>query len=155
MLRAFVTIDIHHEFMLPSTCFPVDSTILIALHIIFYLFKFGIISDTSNPLDAHLGKVIAHRKQFVSVQHQIGRIDLHVLCIAQAISALHKSDDGACKTTNPPKGINSSLHWSERVTNFVLALCSKLESVLYVSTLKHFRSLINDSEPYREGVFAC
>ncbi len=89
LLRAFVLIDIDHQLMTTGRGTPVDSTVVITHDIVLNLFKVGVITYTTDTLDSHLRKVIAHSQQFILAKHHIRRIDLNVLRFTTGIAALY------------------------------------------------------------------
>ena len=79
LLRTLILVYIHHQLMPPGTGFPVDSTVIVPFHILFYLLEFSLMSYSPDLLDTQFRKIIAHSKQFITMKHQIGRIYFYLL----------------------------------------------------------------------------
>ena len=117
LLRAFVLIDIYHQFMPAGTRFPVDSPVVISLYIFLDLLKFRLMAYPADTLDTQFGKVITHCQQFVSVKHQIGRIYLDILRLPTSVPTGNQPDFVGYKYTDLPERIYSATGRTKMVTD--------------------------------------
>ena len=139
--------------MPPRTRLPVDGPVVVALYIVLDLFELGVVSYPPYLLDAHLGQVVAYGEKLVPVQHEERRVNLHVFRTAQCIAAFHKADGRTDETADVSEGIHTALCGDKTVTDGSPGLRTEPDPVVYVASLEHRGSLIDDGQPHRERIF--
>ena len=133
---------------------PVDSTVVITHDIVLNLFKVGVITYTTDTLDTHLRKVIAHSQQFILAKHHIRRIDLNVLRFTTGIAALYKSQQRTHKDTYTSKAIDATLRWAQLIGDCSLTHFPDVSLKQNVTTLEDGRHLVDNLRMNPEGITA-
>ena len=145
LLRPLVLVDIHHKLMSASRCLPVERTVVVALHIFLYTLKLSVVASTAYALHAHLGKAVVHGKQLILMEHEIRGIDLGILRFAACVATLGKRQSRPHKHTYSAKAIHPTLRGAQLI-HYCLALAwLQPQQEVNVATLKHKRSLVDDS----------
>ena len=140
--------------MATSRSTPVDGAVVITHDIVLNLFKVGVITYTTDTLDTHLRKVIAHSQQFILAKHHIRRIDLNVLRFTTGIAALHKSQQRTHKDTYTSKAIDATLRWAQLIGNRSLPHPSDVSLKQNITALEDGWHLVNNLRTDSKGIIA-
>ena len=108
LLGTFILINIRHQSGGTGGGSPVDTTEIIAYHIILDLLKLRMIADAANALDAQVGEAVTDGKQLIMRQHQVRRINLDITRRTKRKAALQQAKRRLGKNTNISEGIGST-----------------------------------------------
>ena len=91
LLGTLVLIDIYHKFVPPGACFPVYRAVIVAFHILLYLFELRMMPHPADTFDEHFdtfipasrqpGQMQALLENLYSQQTTFGETDFSSLCV--------------------------------------------------------------------------
>ena len=140
--------------MPPGTGFPVDSTVIVPFHILFYLLEFSLMSYSPDLLDTQFCKIIAHSKQFITMKHQIGRIYFYLLPFTAGQTTLYQPQAGRGKHTDHSEIIYTAMVGTQIVNNRLCLSTIKGKLETNITLLKDYRYFIYYRQMDRERITA-
>ena len=154
LLRTFVLIDVHHQLVAARAGFPVDSAVVISLHIIFYLFELRVMPHPAYALDAKLRKIVAYSQKFVVMKHPVRRIYFDVLRLCTGVAAGKKTYPRGGEHPDSPERIDSPSRRAKGIDKRFFSLAAERDAHLPVALLKDERDFVDYLQPHRMSVTA-
>ena len=130
--------------MTAGACFPVDGTVVVALHIFLYLFEVGVMPHTAYPLYSQFLQVVAHGEQFILPQHEVRRIHLDVTGCLIGEPAADKSHSHEGEGAYVSEPIHTALLRLQPVLYGGVSMCFHRSLETDVATLEHERYLVDN-----------
>ena len=133
---------------------PVDGAVVVAVDVAFDLLEVGVVADTADALDAHLGDVVAHGQQLILPQHHIARIDLHVDGLAEREAPLGEAEAGADEDAHAAKAVDAALRGRQLIADGGLAPGAEVGSEQDVAPLEDDGDLVDRLRRDGKGIVA-
>ena len=134
---------------------PVNSTVVIALHVVLDLFELSMVPHATYSLDTRIFQILMDGQELIAMKHEERRIYLDILRFTTRITSLQQSKGRSCKHTDVPKAIHTTTGRSQTVSQFLFSLLrTTRQTETNVTTLKHMRYLVNYLQRDSERIVA-
>ena len=154
LLGTLVLIDIYHKFVPPGACFPVYRAVIVAFHILLYLFELRMMPHPADTFDAQFRQVVADSKQLIPMEHQIGRIYLDIQRSIASISAGKQSHSACHKHPNPSERVNPPPRRTQMIRNRPALIRLEPHPEINIPQLECKRNLIHHFHSHRMRITA-